>query len=215
MTNPIRVLCVDDHPIVREGIGAVLGLEADMLVVGYANNAASVIGAFSHTDPHVTLMDLHLPDGDGVNAIRQIRLLSPNARVIALTTYSTEAHIRGAIEAGVSGYLLKESLRSEMVNAIRAVHCGLKWIPREIEMRLAEFKMYEPLTLRELDVLRLIAEGMRNRSISEALSVTEETVKAHVRNILAKLRAQDRTQAVTLAVRRGILDLGERDGWQV
>ena len=215
MTSPIRVLCVDDHPIVREGIGAVLRLETDMLLVGYATNAESAIQIFCSTAPDVTLMDLHFPDGDGISVIRQIRAVKPNARVIALTTYSTEAHIRGAIDAGVSGYLLKESLRCEMVNAIRAVHCGLRWIPREIEVRLAESQMYEPLTLRELDVLRLMAEGMRNRSISEALSVAEETVKAHVRNILAKLRAQDRTQAVTVAVRRGILELGERDGWLV
>lgn len=204
---PIRILCVDDHPIVREGIAAIIGTQADMKVVGEVGDAANAVSQFRQLQPDVTLMDLHLPDMSGIEATRMIRKAYPNARIIALTTYSTEAHVRGAIGAGASGYLLKESLRTELLNAIRAVDRGLRCIPPALRMRLTEHQSYQTLTFRESEVLRLIGAGIRNRQIAEALSISEETVKVHVKNILVKLEAEDRTQAVAIAARAGLITL--------
>jgi DNA-binding NarL/FixJ family response regulator len=203
----IRILCVDDHPILREGIAALVGKQPDMELVAEASNGLEAIELFRQNRPDVTLMDLQMPEMDGIEATHAIRREAPGARIIVLTTYVGDIQIKRAIQAGARGYLLKGLLRKELIETIRAVHAGQKRMSPEVAAEIAEHSSDDALTPRELDVLRLIGGGNANKEIAAQLSITEETVKGHVKNLLSKLNANDRTHAVTLALKRGIIEL--------
>ena len=208
MSDPaIRILCVDDHPLMREGITAVIQNEPDMLVIGEASNGQEALQEFRKHHPDITLMDLRLPDISGIDALIAIRAEYAAARVIMLTTFEGDAEIQRALQAGAQGYMLKSMPRKRLVEMIRRVHAGAKSIPTEIAAHLAEHLGDEFLTRREVDVLQKMAGGNRNRDIAEQLFISEETVKGHVKHIMEKLRASDRTEAVAIAVRRGIIHL--------
>ena len=204
----IRVLCVDDHPLVRKGIASILANEPDMLLVAEANNGREAVSLFKEHKPDVTLMDLRMPEIDGTSATRMIRQESPDARIIALTSYDGDQDIYRALEAGVRGYILKEMVHSEVVRAIRTVHSGKRLMPQEVAERLSEYFPQVALTPREVEVLGCVAKGMANKEIATRLGTASGTVKMHIQNILAKLGASDRTHAVTIAMERGILHLG-------
>jgi two-component system, NarL family, response regulator len=206
-TERIRVLTADDHPVLREGIAALLEAQKDMFLVGEAANGREAIELFRKHRPDVTLMDLELPEMSGIDAIAEIRREFPQARILVLTTYKGDVHAARALEVGAWGYLLKSALRKELLDAIRAVYAGRKRVPAEIAIDIAEHHSSDPVTTREIEVLRLIAAGNANKAIAAELHVAEETVKGHVRNILAKLGANDRTHAVTIALKRGIIHL--------
>ena len=203
----IRVFSVDDHPLLHEGIGTVIRNQPDMLLVGQASNGRDAIQRFRELQPDVTLMDLRLPDMSGIDAMIGILTQSPEARVIILTTFEGDAEIRRALEAGARNYVLKSMPPKELMDVIRHVHAGKKRIPPEIAAHLAEHYSDEALTEREIEVLRQVAGGNRNRDIAEKLFITEETVKVHIKHIMEKLGATDRTQAVAIGVRRGIIQL--------
>jgi DNA-binding NarL/FixJ family response regulator len=203
----IKILIVDDHPLLREGISAVIDGESDMKVVAQAGNGAEAIERFREHCPDVTLMDLVMPEMDGVEATVAIRAEWPHARIVMLTTYNGDAKAMRALKAGASGYLLKSLIRTDLLNAIRSVHAGQRRIPREVADELAEHVGDDVLTERELGVLRQVAAGNSNRRVAAALGISEETVKAHMKNILGKLAANDRTHAVTIALKRGIIDV--------
>jgi DNA-binding NarL/FixJ family response regulator len=203
----IRVMAVDDHPLVREGISALLRNQKDMEVVAEASNGREAIEQFRQHRPDVTLMDLQMPEMSGIDALSAIRGEFPQARVIVLTTYSGDAQVLRAMQAGARAYLLKSSLHRELLQTIRAVHAGQKHVPPEVASDLAAHVTDDSLTPREVHVLRLIGRGNANKEIAAQLSVTEETVKGHVKNILAKLGASDRTHAVTIGLKRGIIEL--------
>jgi len=203
--QPIRVLSVDDHALLREGIVAVVDGQPDMKVVAQASTGRDAIQLFREHRPDVTLMDLRMPDISGIDALIAILAEFPNARIVMLTTFEGDVEIQRSLAAGARGYLLKNMRPKELVEAIRQVHAGRKRIPHEIAAQLAEHIADEPLTEREIDVLRHVAVGNRNREIAERLAISEETVKVHVKHILEKLGANDRTGAVAIAVRRGII----------
>ncbi|HEX3683036.1 MAG TPA: response regulator transcription factor [Bryobacteraceae bacterium] len=203
----IRVLSVDDHPLLREGIAALIGNQADMALVAEACNGREAVEQFRKYRPDITLMDLQMPEMSGIDAISAIRGEFPDARIIVLTTHAGDFQVFRAIKAGARGYLLKSLLRNELLETIRAVHAGRKRVSAEIAAELAEHATDDGLTPREIDVLRLIARGNANKEIAARLSLTEETVKSHVKNVLSKLGANDRTHAVTIALKRGIIDL--------
>ena len=207
--NPttIRILVADDHPIVREGVAALVGGQPDLSIVGQASNGREAIQLFRAHHPDVVLMDLQMPEMNGLDALIAIRGEAPEARVIVLTTYAGDTQVLRAIKAGARGYLLKSSLHEELLATIRAVHAGRKTISAEASYELAEHASDDALTPAEIRVLRLIAQGNANKEIAEQLSVTEETVKGQVRNILSKLGAKDRTQAAMIGVKRGIIEL--------
>jgi DNA-binding NarL/FixJ family response regulator len=204
--NPIRILTVDDHPVLREGIAAALAPEKDMVIIAEASNGIEAIDQFRTHRPDVTLMDLQMPLMSGVDAILAIRKDFPDARIIVLTTYSGDAQAFRAFKAGASGYLLKNMLRSELVETIRSVHGGRKTVPPELAVEMAEH-YEEALTEREIEVLREVAAGEANKVVADRLAISEETVKAHMRSIFFKLGANDRTHAVTIALKRGIIDI--------
>ena len=206
-TNGIRILSVDDHPLLREGIAAVINSQQDMRVIADAASAKDAIEQFRKHKPDVTLMDLRLPDKSGIDTMISIRMEFPEARIIMLTTFEGDVEIQRALEAGARAYLLKNMPPKELVEVIRQVHAGKKRIPPQLAAQLAEHMSDEALTSREIEVLGQIAEGNRNRDIGEKLFITEETVKVHIKNIMGKLGASDRTQAVAIAIRRGIIHL--------
>lgn len=206
-TRTIRVLCVDDHPLVRKGIASILANEPDIELVGEAGDGREAVEQFRRHHPDVTLMDLRMPGMDGIEATRAIRAESPDARIIALTSYDGDQDIFRALDAGIRGYLLKEMVHTEVLRAIRTVAAGKRLVPSEVAERLPEPFPRAALTPREVEVLTLVARGLANKEISEQLGTAAGTVKMHIQNILAKLGASDRTHAVTIALQRGIIRL--------
>jgi DNA-binding NarL/FixJ family response regulator len=203
----IRILCVDDHPLMREGIAAIINNQPDMALVAEATNGMEAIEEFRKHLPDVTLMDLRLPDIDGVAALMAIRTDVPEAKIIMLTTFEGDVEVQRALEGGARAYLLKSMPHKELVEAIRRVHAGKKSIPPFIANRLAEHLGDEDLTLREIEILRCVADGNRNREIAERLFISEQTVKIHINHVLEKLGAVHRTHAVAIALRRGIIHM--------
>ena len=203
----IRVLVADDHPVVRAGLSAVIAEQSDLELVAEAENGANAVALFRDHRPDVALMDLRMPVMDGVEAIRAITTEFPDARILALTTYEGDADIRRALEAGASGYLLKDMLLTEVLTAVRAVHRGERVIPIAVAARLAEFPERSELTDREAEVLLLVARGLSNKEVARAIGRTDETVKIHLKNTFAKLAVADRTEAVTVALTRGLIHL--------
>jgi DNA-binding NarL/FixJ family response regulator len=201
----IKILTVDDHPLLRQGIAAVIQGEKDMQMVGEAANGREAIEIFRSLRPDVTLMDLQMPDLNGIDAITTIRQEHPEARIIVLTTYEGDVLARRSIKAGVAGYLLKDMIRTELLGAIRSVHVGKRYIPQKIAAELAEHYTEDDLSQREIEVLREVACGTSNKIIASHLLISEATVKAHMQNILLKLGASDRTHAVSIATHRGFL----------
>jgi DNA-binding NarL/FixJ family response regulator len=203
----IRILSVDDHGLLREGIAALIANQSDLELVAEASNGRQAVELFRQHQPDVTLMDLLMPEMGGIDAIVAIRCEFPQARIIVLTTHPGDVQVARALRAGARAYLLKSLVRKELIETIRAVHSGQKRVPPEVAAIIAEHAGDETLTAREIDVLRLIADGNANKEIAALLSITEETVKGHVKNILAKLGANDRTHAVSIGLKRGVFQL--------
>jgi DNA-binding NarL/FixJ family response regulator len=205
--RPIRILSVDDHQLIREGVAAIVATQPDLELVGSASSGRQAIEFFKRLCPDVTLMDLKMPDMSGIQVISVLRGEYPGARFIIVTTYPGDVQALQALKAGASGYLLKSSLGDELIEAIRAVHAGKRCIPPEIASEIGQYAADDALTEREIEVLRRVAAGQSNKQIALGLSISESTVKAHIHSILPKLNASDRTHAVTIALKRGILEL--------
>ena len=205
--NPIRILLADDHPLLRDGVAGLIADQPDMELVGEASNGRETIDQFRKHRPDVILLDLQMPEISGIDALLAIRAESPDARIIVLTTYTGDVQILRALKAGAQAYLLKSTLRRELLDTIRAVHGGQRRIPAEVAVQLAEHAADDPLTPREIEVLQLIAVGKANKLVAGDLRITEETVKGHVKSILSKLGASGRTHAVTIALKRGIIEI--------
>lgn len=205
---PIRVMTVDDHPLMREGIAAMLAAHDDLALVGEAADGWAAVQAYEALRPDVVLMDLQMPEMDGAAAITRIVAAAPQARILVLTTYRGDAQARRAFSAGASGYLLKNAIRRELIDAIRQVHAGRRYLPANVAAELGQYALEDELSCRELDVLRRLTQGGSNREIGAELGLSEDTVKTHMKAILSKLHASDRTQAVVIAIRRGIVDVG-------
>ncbi len=206
-SDRIRVMVADDHPVVRTGLAAVIAQEQDLQLVAEAENGERAVALFREHQPDVALMDLRMPLMDGVQAIRKITEEFPGARILAMTTYEGDADIRRAFEAGARGYLLKDMLLSEVITAIRTVRRGERVIPTAVAVRLAEYPERSDLTEREIEVLQLVARGLSNKEVAKAIGRMDETVKIHLKNIFTKLGVADRTEAVTVALARGLIHL--------
>ncbi|RSV38824.1 DNA-binding response regulator [Sphingomonas sp. ABOLE] len=206
-SKPIRILVADDHVLLRQGIAGIVAPEPDLEIVGEAANGAEAVAAFERMRPDITLMDLQMPVLPGIEAISRIRDLAPNARIIVLTTYPGDVQAVKALKAGAYGYLLKSSLIDELLTAIRTVHGGRRFIPADVAQEIALHSAEEPLSDREVEILTLVSAGKANKLVAHELRVSEQTVKAHLRTIFQKLGVSDRTQAVTTALRRGIINL--------
>lgn len=206
-SGPIRILSVDDHPVFRAGLSLIIGKQQDMVLVAQAANAVEAMAEFRRHRPDVTLMDLRLPGANGTDTLVAIRGEFPNARVIMLSTSDSDGEIQRALRSGASAYILKSMPQDDLLAVVRAVHAGKRPVPPEVAARLAEHLGEEDLTARELDVLRLVRDGFRNKQIADKLAITEATVNFHIRNLVSKLGANDRAHAVTIALRRGLLDM--------
>jgi DNA-binding NarL/FixJ family response regulator len=203
----IRVFCVDDHPVVLDGVAAIISLQPDMTLAGTAATGGEALERFVDARADVALVDLRLPDMTGFDLIKKIKAKSPNARIIVLSSHEGDVDIQRAMEAGAQGYVVKGMVRGELLEVIRSVHAGKRRLPAAVAQKLAEHMADEEISPRELEVLSLMAAGRRNKEIAGELSIAEDTVKMHVRNILSKLQVSDRTEAVTIALRRGIIHL--------
>jgi DNA-binding NarL/FixJ family response regulator len=203
----IRILSVEDHPVFREGLSTIIASQPDMALVAQASNAAEAMAEFRHHRPDITLMDLRLPGANGTDALIAIRGEYPRARIIILTTSDGDGEIHRALRAGAFAYILKSMPKNELLGVIRSVHAGKRHVPPEVATRLAEHLGDDDLTTREMDVLRLIRDGYRNKQIADELTIAETTVNFHIKNLVGKLGANDRTHAVTIAIRRGLLQI--------
>lgn len=207
MTKLIRVLSVDDHPLMRDGVAHAISRHEDMELVAEAKDGHEALTAYREHRPDITLMDLQMPGMNGIEAIQTIRAEFPDARIVVLTTYSGDVQAARALQAGAAGYLLKSMLRTELIDTIRAVAKGMKRVPTQIALGMAEYLGFESLSKREVEVLRSVAAGCANKVIAANLGISEDTVKGHMKNILSKLQANDRTHAVIVAMKRGIMEV--------
>ena len=204
---PIRILCVEDHPVFREGLATVIASQPDMQLIGFAANGVEAVAEFRRFQPDVTLMDLQLPGSNGTDVLIAIRGEFPRSRIVMLTTSDADGEIQRAMRAGAAAYLLKSMAKDDLLAVIRSAHAGRRHVPAEVAARLAEHLGEDDLTVRELDVLKLIRDGYRNKQIADELAIAETTVNFHIKNLVAKLQAKDRTHAVTIALRRGLLQM--------